>query len=116
MRPVPLTSDEQIAAVEHAINVHADHYRDTKQEYAARKLDTAADIVTTSEYIPGNAVSFVWDILIEHDHLRAAMKSNYNDGVDGPPLLEAVTNIVAVNGDHLYESYSDHRERLGATE
>jgi len=58
-----------------------------------------------------NAVSLVWEILVEHDHFAIAMQSDYNGGEDGPYLLNVLTSIVAFNGDHLFNRYQQFRDR-----
>ena len=111
MRPVPIITDEEADAVQHAINVHIDHYGDIGEDGHVETLTEALTHVDQEEEIPAEAVSLVWDILVEHDHLRVAMDHRYNDGEDAPYLLNVLTSIVAFNGDHLFESYQEFRER-----
>lgn len=111
MRPVPIITDEEADAVQHAINVHIDHYGDIGEDGHVETLTEALTHVDQEEEIPAKAVSLVWDILVEHGHLRVAMDHRYNDGEDAPYLLNVLTSIVAFNGDHLFESYQEFRER-----
>ena len=111
MRSVPIVSNEEAAAVQHAINVHIDHYHDIDEDDNAETLRDALNSVHEDQVIPADAVSLVWEILVEHDHFAIAMQSDYNGGEDGPYLLNVLTSIVAFNGDHLFETYEQFRER-----
>lgn len=111
MRSVPIVSDEEAAAVQHAINVHIDHYHDIDEDHNAETLTDALDSIGEDRVIPADAVSLIWEVLVEHNHFAIAMQSDYNNGEDGPYLLNVLTSIVAFNGDHLFETYEQFRER-----
>lgn len=112
MKNVHLPTDAERDAIDFAITVNADHYRDTGKTEHADALEEARDTIQTDGYIPAAVVSLVWDILMELDHLKIASRPDYNNGEDRTPLIDAVYHIIVFNGDELYTDFTEYRARL----
>lgn len=112
MQDTPVNTDQQQTALEHAINVHIDHYHDIEEPENADVLADARETITDEQLIPSDAVSLIWKILMEHNHLAIASDADYNNGVDRKPLIRIVYNIVTFNGDELYETYESYRKQF----
>lgn len=112
MNDVPLPTDAEQDAIDFAIDVNADHYRDIDEPEKAEQLEDAREAIIDEGYIPGEVVDLVWDILMEHNHFKIASAPDYNDGADRKPLIDAVYHIVIFNGDELYEDYERYRDQF----
>lgn len=112
MRRTPIPTEAQRNAIRHAIHVHRDHYVDVNDEHAVNALDNTLTSLDTDQTIPREAIGYIWDILMEMEHLKIATQSDYNDGIDRSPLLETINILVAFNGDALFNSYSNYRDEL----
>ena len=106
MEPVPLTTEKQHGAVDHAIRVHLDYFKDIGEEENYEILSTALDTMEEKNEIPADAVKLVWHILYELGHIYEGIDLRYNEGTDAEPLTRVGYNITIINGDEIHAVYN----------